>query len=241
MSRKININKTYRTIVKRQSSTFLSDIKEKHIMKKKLSNIERIAKLKRVANENYHESGTLRKKYFISALHCGDALLELKDLIRKTLGYGHWQEWLQDNFDGSYETAKVYMSIAKNWNDPRIVEARETMTIESIKGFQDVLKGKPYITPDVRVVQVTENVVYERYRKGIIADFTKEVNSLGRWKHWSRRYELFVLGDYFQYFWNKLHVELKRVTAKGRTKQRIDRSLRKAVRASGIESKKTKE
>ena len=206
--------------------------------KKKLSDIERIGKLKRVANENYHESGTLRKKSFVSALHCGDALLELKDLIRKTLGHGHWQQWLQDNFDGSYETARDYMSIAKNWNDPRMVEARETMTIESIKGFQDVLKGKPYLKPDAKGKQPTESVVYERYRKGIIAEFTREVNSLGRYKHWSHRYELFVLGDYFGYFWNKLHVELKRVTEKGQTKQRVQRRLRKAVRASKSNRKK---
>ena len=178
--------------------------------KKKLSPAEirsRIEELKKVANEKFHDAGAFRKQHFISALHCGEALLAIKVLV----GHGKWKGWISDekNFDGSYETAVVYMRIAKNWFDPRIVEARESMTIDSIKGFTDVLKGRPLNPPDAEEQQPIPDVVYQRYRKYIIAEFTKQVNALDRFKHWSHRRKVFLLGDNFHYFWNRIYVELK--------------------------------
>lgn len=56
---------------------------------------------------------------------------------------GTWKKWLEDNFDGSYETAKVYMRIAKKWNDPRLIEARKAgVTLDSINKILQVLSGK---------------------------------------------------------------------------------------------------
>ena len=208
--------------------------------KKKLSPKEvqnKIEKLKRVANEKFHKAGALRKKSFICALHCGEALLEIKDLIRRAYGHGHWKDWVSDdkNFDGSYETAVVYMRIAKNWGDPRIIKAREKITIDSIKGFQDVLKGKPYVVAGAKRDKPVNNVIYERYRKYIIAEFTREVNSLDRFKHWSHRYKLFLLGDNFYYFWTRLYVELKEMAEKA------ERIAERKIEKTKVNDKKEKQ
>lgn len=59
------------------------------------------------------------------AREIGDILCEVKEQVGK---YGHWQDWLEDNFEGSYSSASVYMRISKKWkcipkelrNDPNL-------------------------------------------------------------------------------------------------------------------------
>jgi len=141
----------------------------------------------------------------------------------------------ENNFDGSYETAVVYMRIAKHWGDPRIFEAKKKITINSIKGFLDVLKGKPYVVAGAKREKPVNNVIYERYRKYLIKQFTKEVNSLDRFKHWSHRYKLFLLGDNFHYFWTRLYVELKEMAEKA------ERKAERRIEKTKVNDKKEKQ
>lgn len=166
---------------------------------------QKIRGLKDVANKEFHRSSTIRKKWLICALHCGEALLEIKRL----LGHGQWIPWLEKNFDGSVRTAEVYMGIAKHWGDSRVSEMKKkNIEINTIKDFYDAILGKEETIPINK--QDKEHIIYERYRKLLIKEFTNEVNRLGRWKPWYKRYELFTLGDNFWYFWGGLQIELKK-------------------------------
>jgi hypothetical protein len=60
--------------------------------------------------------GALRKALVNDARVVGAALLQLKARHQ----HGKWGDWLKKHFNGSSETARLYMRIAKNW--PLVVE-----------------------------------------------------------------------------------------------------------------------
>lgn len=43
----------------------------------------------------------------------GDLLLEAKAACEDSFGYGHWGDWLADNFDWSQDTAENYINVAR--------------------------------------------------------------------------------------------------------------------------------
>jgi hypothetical protein len=94
-----------------------------------------------LANKHYHEARRHWQGLAENARKCGQALIQARyfGLWKR----GDWKKWLRDNFDGSYETAKVYIRIAKKWDDPRLQEARrQGVTLDSISSILEVLSGK---------------------------------------------------------------------------------------------------
>lgn len=85
-----------------------------------------------IANDFHIKSARAYRKGLRFAKRAGDALCEAKKLQRKR---GTWQTWLDDNFKGSRETARIYMRLAKNWNNPEIKKARKDGTIQSLATF----------------------------------------------------------------------------------------------------------
>jgi len=169
---------------------------------------QRIERLKQEANENFREAFIHGKKFLIYALHCGEALLEIKLLLK----HGDFQKWIDGNFVSSYETANVYMGVAKHWSDVRIAKMREKgITIDSIKGFYDALRGKPYFSKQRK--QEDKYSVVDEYREWILYEFKRELSDLDKFKPWFMRYKVFMLGNHFHYFWSKLYIELKKLAA----------------------------
>ena len=81
---------------------------------------------------NRHEGACLSKlrSALLDAKAAGDVLAELK---RRTK-HGEWTKRLRENFDGSPETARVYMRIAANWR--KIVAAGlDSATLEDVRYY----------------------------------------------------------------------------------------------------------
>ena len=73
------------------------------------------------------------------AREAGEALLKAK----ASCPHGRWTDLLYECFDGSVESARVYMRIAKHWDDARIKRSRERgIKIDTIASFLDVLRSK---------------------------------------------------------------------------------------------------
>jgi len=99
------------------------------------------------ANHHYQKSVCAWRGALKHALKCGKALNKARYYNWKR---GVWKKWLEDHFDASYETAKVYMRIAKKWEDPRLKEARETgIELKSIKSVLDILEGNRATSADM--------------------------------------------------------------------------------------------
>ncbi len=98
-----------------------------------------LKKLAKEANKHHQEV----RGHLISALdharQCGEFLIKAKKLVK----HGQWQRWLRKNFSFSYETAADYMRVARYWNDPRMLEARqEGYNFTSIEGVLGFLREK---------------------------------------------------------------------------------------------------
>lgn len=80
------------------------------------------------------------------ARHAGLALREAK---RRVTGR-QWTKFLQAHFVGSPETARVYMRVARLWDDPRVVQARtQGLSVNSIRGLLSIAQGQsPTPSPD---------------------------------------------------------------------------------------------
>ncbi len=89
--------------------------------------------LKAIANENHGAYGSCLRNAVNHARLAGQALMELKARHGK---YGKWGDWLEHNFDGSAESANVYMRIARNWK--KIVAHgwdREDVTLTQLRAL----------------------------------------------------------------------------------------------------------
>jgi hypothetical protein len=102
-----------------------------------------VAQLK--ARANRHHADVLAK--LRGAIHhaneSGKALIALKPLVGR---HGNWTPWLEENFDGSPETARGYVRIARHWDDeiaPRLA-AGEDLTLT--KGLA-ILRVRPEREP----------------------------------------------------------------------------------------------
>jgi len=85
-----------------------------------------------IANASHERFvGCLRTGIKDQARVAGAALREMKERVP----HGEWTPWLKENFDGSPQTARVYMQIARCWES--IVEQgwHETATLEQLRHF----------------------------------------------------------------------------------------------------------
>jgi hypothetical protein len=153
----------------------------------------RSQKLKSVmeeANLHYRKA----KKSFVRWLEhvrdCGEALLQAKRLFKKKRGFHHtWRAFVQRHFDGkSLETAQDYMIVAREWNNPNLVAAREHgIEINSIRKFMKLLSPKLTEEPtsvtdnepeDDDDVTITNEEIIKKVRKELLDLYTDLINDL---------------------------------------------------------------
>jgi len=98
-----------------------------------------ISKLFGIANKYHQNVCTSWRGALEHARKSGEALVKARSYFPKRSR--EWRKWVVDHFDASYETAKVYMRIARKWDDPRLVVARKTgMNLNSIVSVLRLLK-----------------------------------------------------------------------------------------------------
>lgn len=109
--------------------------------------VRRLKELAETANKGYREAEahhrTINAAWGLWLEHArtaGDALLEAK----RRLGHRvKWSRWRNRNFDGSKETSCHYIRVAREWDNPVVVEAREAGLINSINAFNKLIRGQP--------------------------------------------------------------------------------------------------
>ena len=79
-----------------------------------------IPDLKVIINREHQLAGEAALSFAAHAALCGDALIAVKE----QLAHGEFMPWVDANVDASYETAKRYMRVARNWS--RVTDLPET-------------------------------------------------------------------------------------------------------------------
>ncbi len=153
----------------------------------------------RQANSHHDQAATL----FVSALnHAKQAGEALREARRRALGK-RWTRFSHEHFNGSQETARVYMRIAKYWDDPRIVGARSgSMKPLSIEGFLAIIRGKRLNASGVQGRKPTNDQEAEAVYQQIRKEFAACLRSL-------KYEEAELLEESFPYFWDRMYEPLK--------------------------------
>src|SRR5262245_48799938 len=99
---------------------------------------KRLKELAESANSNHHRVEEHWKGFLDSARQAGIALLHAYAILGRG---GKWRRWRSENFVESKEKCNQYIRVAKHWNDPRIVQARQECTINSVEGFLKVIRN----------------------------------------------------------------------------------------------------
>lgn len=170
--------------------------RERHKFWASASLPDKAAKLNRLHRRiQRHEQDMLKL-----ARTSGRLLLEVK-AVKK---HGTWQQWIYNNYDGSYDTARDYMRVAKNWNsEPAKESRRKGRHFDSIKSFLDFVKENRHTTPD-KIRTERQQKEYD-YRHNAIRDMVVEkTNELDD-------FEFKILYKNFEHFWSKLDDELKAI------------------------------
>ena len=160
------------------------------------------SRLKTLADEANKHHSEVRAHWMGMLDHArqaGEALIEAK----RRLGHkSKWSKWRRERFEGSKETACNYMRVAREWNDPRIQQARaDGVAIDSINKFLKFLRGDSpdddNKTPSKRELQIAEA------RDQLRQEFSARINKLDY-------LELKVLLENFESrSWPKLHEDLR--------------------------------
>lgn len=116
------------------------------------------------ANKHHHECCRSMCAAIKHAHFAGQMLCSAKDRV----GHGNFTEWLEENFDGSVETARVYMRVARNWQrlEPEVNRPRDL----SLKRALDILTVKPSDGDSVEPTSDEEatDILREEFRLAII-------------------------------------------------------------------------
>jgi hypothetical protein len=141
------------------------------------------------ANEKHGQCVTASK----SMLECGRAAGQCLRAAKKITGHRtKWTKWRNKHFNGSNRTAQIYMQVSRNWNHPRIEQARATgIVIDSIEGFLRILRPKP-----------APGKSQESTIKRIIQQLSEQLKQLDP-------AELEILEDYFEFCWKQLELRLQ--------------------------------
>lgn len=100
-----------------------------------------LGELRRIANRHHREyMGTHRKAMRDHARLSGLALIAIKKRMR----HGHWTRWLEQNFEGNPDTARVYMRVAREWDtlDDKL------RTVGTLKQIREALRPEPEVPRD---------------------------------------------------------------------------------------------
>jgi hypothetical protein len=101
----------------------------------------RLNKLSKSANSHHRQANEACQGMLEHARQAGEALLE----ARRRCGHRtKWIKWRRGHFKGSKETSCHYMKVAREWENPAIVDAQEAgIPIDSINRFLKLLRGQP--------------------------------------------------------------------------------------------------
>lgn len=148
------------------------------------------------ANRHYRAARRAWKHYLDHAKTCGDALRELRLYV-----WSGWKKWVRENLDFSYETAKVYMRISKNWNHPRIEQARrEGITIDSIVTFFKLLQGRS-LDPAVPPSKSARGEDESQFRYNLRQSFAQALKNLVL-------EELEQMDEHFDEYWGRWYAQV---------------------------------
>lgn len=148
---------------------------------KRLTGLELGRRLSELA-EDANRSHRAADGAWVSALrHANEAGKALEEAKKLTGGRGKWTKWLEKSYEGSKSSARVYMRIARHWDDPRIEQARtQGMRVDSISVMLELLKNNRTAKPKPpRLNHTLEEELIERHCQVVLAEFTKKVRSLG--------------------------------------------------------------
>ena len=152
--------------------------------------------LKNKANQHHKEASCAWQGALEHARKCGEALNKIRWETDNWKKVG-WKRWLNSNFDASYETAKVYIRIARKWNDPRLEAARNKgVVLKSIKSVFDILQGRPSSDSSQKSPN-PNNVVASICRQDLRKKFTDALRGLSK-------DEFLIFENAFDYYWKKL-------------------------------------
>lgn len=152
------------------------------------------------ANGMHKTASSLLAQSLDKAREAGELLMEAK----RRVPYKRWTTFLRKHFVSSVETARVYMRVARKWNDPRIVDSKlGKMSPTSIKGFLDIVSNKPK-SPDDQPTPVADVKAAEKdaMRQELRQSFGELLKRLDRT-------ELKVLEEHFDDLADRLHGRLR--------------------------------
>lgn len=155
---------------------------------------ERLEEIADQANSLHVQAITAWRNALKHAKSCGELLIEAKRLLG---GRGKWGRWVDREFHAaSRRTARVYMQIARHWDDPRIEQARvRGMEPDSIHGFLRFVKHEP-LDYTKRTVPFDPDCLYDW-----LTAAAKKLSFNER--------EVFL--ENFDKLWKVLHKRLKRI------------------------------
>ena len=147
------------------------------------------------ANLHHLESRRAINAGLHHARKAGDALIAAKRALgvglsrkeRKVFGKtrGRYGRWLKKTFRGSKELARIYVRIAKHWNDPVILNARvKGLEVGTISQFLTLIRKKPKTkepTPDkLLITDILNNVraELETLKRSDVKILSEEFDSL---------------------------------------------------------------
>lgn len=171
----------------------------------------RLKKLATTANKGYQEAEASHRTintawglWLEHAKEAGEALLEAKRRLGHKL---KWSRWRNDNFKGSKETSCQYMRVAREWENPVIVVAREAGLINSINTFNKLLRGQPLTTKKPKAKTERERELLQKNLLKLIDERLSRLDDT----------ELLLLtrSDMraFKSIWEKMHERLKDAVA----------------------------
>jgi hypothetical protein len=153
----------------------------------KLKNMN-LLELKELANKEHQLAW---REFLEHARQCGLALREIKHRHK----HGKWKKMFDGRtFDFSYPTASVYMRVAKHWNDPDIVEAREKGQVDSIQSFLNALQDNRESKHPARALTKQELQEYDKACRYLATEFKKCIARMSP-------DEVQVLYERFDHFW----------------------------------------
>lgn len=117
------------------------------------------------ANKCHYEANDFAAQAVLKARECGYCLNRLKKL--KVAGKNRsWTNWLNHNFDGSVETARKYMQVAREWDNPKLRAVRENgIPLNSVRKVFDVLKGHLAPNPESGELEKVESSDSEEHEQ----------------------------------------------------------------------------
>lgn len=131
---------------------------------KDLKLCKRLAELKECANKHHVSYMRSSQTMLQHAKHAGEALIEAK----RRLGHRRkWSRWRNANFDGSKETSCHYMRVAREWEQPEIVELRQNGQIKSINSFLTASRRKNGKQTEKSTLNLITSELIVQIRKGL--------------------------------------------------------------------------